>query len=126
MPCAVTFIGYGSGRGLPVHHLAYAAAGFAVFVMDNRAQAGWTLGGTADPTPGTGSEAPGVMTRGISSKESYFYARLYVDGVRAVRTTFSATVATTAPQSGSWSMTPMAPSAWPSSLARIPPSMNTR
>src|SRR5215207_2075803 len=40
--------------------------------------------------------------------------------------TFSATLANTAPQSGSWRITPMAPSAWPRSLALFPPSTKSR
>ena len=86
VPVVVTFIGYGGGRGVPVEHLALPAAGIAAFVMDTRGQGGrWTVGVTGDPgRVGDGPEHPGVMTRGITQPESYYYTRLYVDAVRAV------------------------------------------
>ena len=72
--------------GLPLDHTAYAAAGHAVLVMDSRAQGGeWAMGATGDPGAGTSaSEHPGVMTRGIAERDTYYYRRLYVDAVRAV------------------------------------------
>jgi len=86
LPVVVTFIGYGGGRGLPVEHLALPAVGLASFVMDTRGQGGsWSIGATGDPGRGDdGPEFPGVMTRGISSPESYYYTRLFVDAARAV------------------------------------------
>jgi cephalosporin-C deacetylase len=87
LPCRVTFIGYGGGRDLPAAHALYPACGYAAFVMDTRSQGGtWSRGDTADPAGGSGSEHPGVMTRGIGSPETYYYRRLYVDAVRAVET----------------------------------------
>jgi cephalosporin-C deacetylase len=88
IPCRVTFIGYGGGRDLPAAHTLYPACGYATFVMDTRSQGGtWSRGDTADPgAGGSGSEHPGVMTRGIGSPETYYYRRLYVDAVRAVET----------------------------------------
>jgi cephalosporin-C deacetylase len=86
LPIVVRYIGYGGGRGLPLDHALWAAAGFAVLVMDTRGQgARWTIGATGDPgrTP-AGPEFPGVMTRGIASPETYYYTRLFVDAVRAV------------------------------------------
>jgi cephalosporin-C deacetylase len=85
-PLAVAFVGYGGGRGVPAEHLALPAAGIATFVMDNRGQGGgWTTGATGDPgRPAEGPEFPGVMTRGISRPETYYYTRLYVDAARAV------------------------------------------
>jgi cephalosporin-C deacetylase len=85
-PIAVTFVGYGGGRGLPVDHLAQPAAGVATFVMDSRGQGGgWGLGATGDPgRAGDGPEFPGVMTRGIAAPETYYYTRLFVDAARAV------------------------------------------
>jgi cephalosporin-C deacetylase len=74
-PLAVAFVGYGGGRGVPAEHLALPAAGIATFVMDNRGQGGgWTTGATGDPgRPAEGPEFPGVMTRGISRPETYYY-----------------------------------------------------
>ena len=40
LPCLVTFIGYGGGRGVPADHTTYAAAGYAELVMDTRGQGG--------------------------------------------------------------------------------------
>ena len=88
LPCRVTFIGYGGGRGLPAEHTLYAAAGFAELVVDTRGQGGtWSAGATGDPGAGdSGPETPGVMTRGILDPRTYYYRRLYVDAVRAVET----------------------------------------
>jgi cephalosporin-C deacetylase len=88
VPCRVTFIGYGGGRGLPAEHTLYAAAGFAELVVDTRAQGGvGSAGATGDPGAGeSGPEAAGVMTRGILDPRTYYYRRLYVDAVRAVET----------------------------------------
>lgn len=86
LPLAVTFIGYGGGRGVPIEHLALPATGLATFVMDTRGQGGtWTVGATGDPGGADeGPQHPGMMTRGISSPESYYYTRLISDAVRAV------------------------------------------
>jgi len=88
LPCRVTFIGYGGGRGLPAEHTLYAAAGFAELVVDTRGQGGtWSAGATGDPGAGeSGPETAGVMTRGILDPRAYYYRRLYVDAVRAVET----------------------------------------
>lgn len=84
VPLVVEFIGYGGGRGLPHTHLLWAATGRAHFVMDTRGQgSGWSPGDTPDPA-GSGPAYPGFMTRGVESPESYYYRRVYTDGVRAV------------------------------------------
>lgn len=84
LPCLVTFVGYGGGRSLPVDHLAPAVAGMAHFVMDTRGQgAAWSPGDTPDDGP-AGPAHPGFMTRGIDSRETYYYRRLMVDAARAV------------------------------------------
>jgi cephalosporin-C deacetylase len=86
LPVVVTFVGYGGGRGVPVDHALLPAAGFAQFVMDTRGQGGtWAVGATGDPGRGPGGpEHPGVMTRGITDPDTYYYTRLYLDAVRAV------------------------------------------
>jgi cephalosporin-C deacetylase len=86
VPVVVTYIGYGGGRGVPVEHLALPAVGLAAFVMDTRGQGGkWTIGATGDPGRASdGPEYPGVMTRGISRPESYYYTRLMTDAALAV------------------------------------------
>jgi len=84
LPVVVTFIGYGGGRGLPVEHTRLPATGLAQFVMDTRGQGGkWTVGATGDSSA-VGPAFPGVMTRGLSNPDDYYYTRLFVDAVRAV------------------------------------------
>lgn len=85
LPAIVQYIGYGSGRGFPHQWLPWAAAGYAVSVMDTRGQGthSGTIGATADPG-GTGPSAPGFMTRGIDDPSTYCYRRVFTDGVRAV------------------------------------------
>jgi cephalosporin-C deacetylase len=86
LPAIVQFVGYGGGRGHYLENLLFASAGFVHFQMDTRGQgSGWSLGDTPDPD-GTGPQIPGVMTRGIDSRETYYYRRLFTDAVRAVET----------------------------------------
>ena len=84
LPCIVSYIGYGGGRGLPADHMTYAAAGIAHFVMDTRGQgSSGAPGDTPDPVGG-GPQASGFMTRGVESPDNYFYRRVYTDAARAV------------------------------------------
>ncbi|MEU6879539.1 acetylxylan esterase [Streptomyces sp. NPDC046712] len=84
LPVVVEFLGYGGGRGLPHSHLLWASAGFAHFVMDTRGQgSGWATGDTPDPV-GSAPAYPGFMTRGVEDPYTYYYRRLFTDGVRAV------------------------------------------
>lgn len=83
-PAVVSYIGYGGGRSLPIDHLAPAIAGFVHVVMDTRGQgAAWSPGDTPDDAGG-GPQHPGFMTRGIESRETYYYRRVIADAVRAV------------------------------------------
>jgi cephalosporin-C deacetylase len=86
LPCVVEYIGYGGGRGFPTEWLLWASAGFAHLVMDTRGQGSvWRHGDTADIADvGSSPSVPGFMTQGILSPETYYYRRLFVDGVRAV------------------------------------------
>jgi cephalosporin-C deacetylase len=84
LPAVVQFVGYGGGRGAAVENLFWASAGFAHLQMDTRGQgSGWSIGATPDPD-GSGPAHPGVMTRGIDSRETYYYRRVFMDAVRAV------------------------------------------
>lgn len=84
LPAVVQFVGYGGGRGAAVENLFWASAGFAHLQMDTRGQgSGWSVGATPDPD-GSGPAHPGVMTRGIDSRETYYYRRVFMDAVRAV------------------------------------------
>ncbi|MCT9821354.1 acetylxylan esterase [Microbacterium sp. W1N] len=80
LPAVVEFLGYGGGRGTPQQRLTWAAAGFAHIVMDMRGQ---PAADTADPH-GADPAVPGFLTRGIGSPETYYYRRVYTDGVRCV------------------------------------------
>ena len=86
LPCVVEYIGYGGGRGLPHEWLGWANAGYAHFVMDTRGQGStWRTGDTSDPEmEGGNPQIPGFMTRGILKPDTYYYRRVFVDGVRAV------------------------------------------
>ena len=86
LPVVIQYIGYSGGRGLVQQDTAWAQAGYAHFIMDTRGQGyGGLLGDTADPHASAGHVAyPGLMTRGISSREDYYYRRAYVDAFRAI------------------------------------------
>ena len=80
----VKFIGYGGGRGFPHEHLMWPNSGRPLLVMDTRGQgSSWSKGDTADPV-GSDPAQSGHMTRGIGDPETYFYRRVFTDGVRAV------------------------------------------
>lgn len=84
LPTIVQFHGYGRGRGQSFENLLWASAGFAHFDMDVRGQGGGgSTGDTADPV-GSGPQVPGFLTRGIDSRETYYYRRVFTDAVRAV------------------------------------------
>jgi cephalosporin-C deacetylase len=86
LPLVVEFQGYGGGRGLPVERLSWASAGYAHLFVDTRGQgAVWgSAGDTPDPE-GSDAATPGFMTRGILDPNTYYYRRVFVDGVRAVQ-----------------------------------------
>lgn len=86
VPVVVSFLGYGAGRGLPLEHLLWPAAGYAAFVMDMRGQgAVWSVGETSDPGDAGDPSAPGFVTRGILAPTSYYYKRAFVDAYCAIR-----------------------------------------
>jgi cephalosporin-C deacetylase len=84
LPTVVEYVGYGGGRGVARENLLWASAGYAHLQMDTRGQGStWSVGATPDPH-GSGPQIPGFMTRGIESRETYYYRRLITDAVRAV------------------------------------------
>lgn len=88
LPCVVEYIGYGGGRGFPYNWLLWASAGYAHFVMDTRGQGSvWLHGDTPDIEDGASPQAPGFMTRGILSPQTYYYRRVFTDAVRAIEAT---------------------------------------
>lgn len=85
LPCVVEYIGYGGGRNFPHSWLVYPSAGFATLVMDTRGQgSAWSNGDTPDLIDGANPFYPGFMTQGILDPTSYYYRRVFTDGVRAV------------------------------------------
>jgi cephalosporin-C deacetylase len=86
LPCVVEFIGYGGGRSFPTDWLLWSSMGYAQLVMDTRGQGSrWSKGDTPDPEPdGSNPHIPGFMTRGVLKPETYYYRRVFTDGVRAV------------------------------------------
>ena len=84
LPTIVQFHGYGRGRGDAIENLLWASAGYAHLELDTRGQA-WSgsRGSTPDLT-GSGPQVPGFLTRGIDTRETYYYRRLIVDAVRLV------------------------------------------
>jgi len=88
LPCIVEFLGYGGGRSFPTDWLLWASAGYAHLIMDTRGQgSGWSKGDTPDvEPPGSNPQHPGFMTRGVLDPATYYYRRVFTDGVRAVET----------------------------------------
>ncbi|MCV2394471.1 acetylxylan esterase [Actinotalea sp. M2MS4P-6] len=85
LPTVIEYNGYNGGRGRPGERMLWAAAGFVHVFMDNRGQgSGWGGGGDTPDPHGSGPSFPGFMTRGIESRETYYFRRLYTDGVRLV------------------------------------------
>lgn len=86
LPCLVEFIGYGGGRGYPTEWLLWSTVGYAHLVMDTRGQgSAWRNGDTPDlPLEGSSPHHPGFMTLGVLSPQTYYYRRVFIDGVRAV------------------------------------------
>jgi cephalosporin-C deacetylase len=84
LPTVVQYVGYGGGRGRPTENLLLASAGFAHLHVDTRGQgSAWSVGDTADSGE-AGPQIPGMMTRGIDDRDTYYYRRLFTDAVRAV------------------------------------------
>ncbi len=87
LPCVVEFIGYGGGRGFPLDWLLWSSAGYAHLVVDTRGQGSvWSSGDTPDlPVDGSSPHAPGFMTLGVLAPRTYYYRRVFLDGVQAIR-----------------------------------------
>lgn len=81
LPGLVIFHGYTGNRAAIFDAAAWALQGFVVFAIDIRGQTGFSTDPDADP----GGHALGWMTQGIQSPDTYYYRRVYVDCVRAVR-----------------------------------------
>ncbi|WP_111721249.1 acetylxylan esterase [Homoserinimonas sp. OAct 916] len=84
LPTLVQYHGYGRGRGQAYENLLWASAGFAHFEMDTRGQGWWGSTAATGDEAGSGPHAPGFLTRGIDSRETYYYRRVFADAVRAI------------------------------------------
>ena len=85
LPCVVEIAGYGGGRGLPIEHTLWPAAGVATLWIDSRGQgSNWGSGGHTSDPGGSGPASDGVMTRGIESPYDHYYRRMFTDAVRGV------------------------------------------
>ncbi len=62
------------------HYLAWVLQGYAVLAVDIRGQPG----STPDTSGYSTGHSKGWMTKGILSKEEYYYRGVYVDAVRAI------------------------------------------
>ncbi|NAZ81350.1 prolyl oligopeptidase family serine peptidase [Kineococcus sp. R8] len=82
LPIVVHVQGYSQGRGVPVQHTQWAAAGFAHLVVDSRGQGHDTPDAGSPET--TGSYVGGVMTKGIEDPRHHYFRRAMVDCARAV------------------------------------------
>jgi cephalosporin-C deacetylase len=84
LPTVVQFVGYGGGRGLAHEAGTWVLSGRAHLVVDTRGQgSGWSVGDTPDPH-GSGPSAPGFLTSGVLDPSTYYYRRVYTDGVLAI------------------------------------------
>lgn len=85
LPTVVRFCGYGGGRGLPHQDVIWPLLGYAEVLVDTRGQGGLNgyAGDTADPY-GSGVSHPGFMTRGIQSKDDYYFRRVFADAALAI------------------------------------------
>lgn len=84
LPTIVQFHGYGRGRGDAIENLLWASAGYAHLELDTRGQAWSGSRGSTPDSAGSGPQVPGFLTRGIDTRETYYYRRLIVDAVRLV------------------------------------------
>lgn len=88
-PVVVEYLGYGGGRGNPWDWLFTASMGYNHLIMDTRGQAGQARrGDTPDSdVEGSNPHVPGFVTRGILSRDTYYFRRVIIDAVRAVDAT---------------------------------------
>lgn len=85
LPTVVTFKGYSGGRGLAHQVNPWALAGYATLDVDTRGQGYNHLSPGITPDPvGSGPATPGFLTRGIDSRDDYYYRRVFTDAVLVV------------------------------------------
>jgi cephalosporin-C deacetylase len=79
-PVILWLHGYGSNKGEIDFYLKWVLLGYAVMAIDVRGQNGESVDNKTYPAP----SAIGYMTKGIFSKEDYYYRGVYMDCVRAI------------------------------------------
>jgi cephalosporin-C deacetylase len=83
----IEFNGYGGGRGFPHERLWWPSAGYSYIFMDTRGQgSAWGSGGVTPDHHGSAPSANGFMTKGIESKETYYYRRVFTDSAMLIET----------------------------------------
>ena len=83
----IEFNGYGGGRGFPHERLWWPSAGYSYIFMDTRGQgSAWGSGGVTPDHHGSAPSANGFMTKGIESKETYYYRRVFTDAAMLIET----------------------------------------
>jgi len=84
LPVVVRYQGYGCGRAAAHEVPVWTLAGYACLDVDTRGQgATYSTGDTPDPV-GSDPSVPGFLTRGIRSRNTYYYRRVITDSVLAV------------------------------------------
>lgn len=79
-PTLIFFHGYSGNKGRIAHYLMWALQGFTCLTFDVRGQ----IGDSTDLADYPGGRYSGWMTSGILNPEKYYFARCYVDTVRAI------------------------------------------
>ena len=79
-PVILWFHSYGDNKQKINYYLKWVLMGYAVFAIDTRGQNGESVDNKCYPGP----SAIGYMTKGVFSKEDYYYRGVYMDCVRAI------------------------------------------
>ncbi len=79
-PTILFFHGYNGNKGPINEYLKWVFLGSAVMAVDVRGQSGESIDNKVYPPP----SVSGYMTKGIFSKDDYYYRGVYMDCVRAV------------------------------------------
>ncbi len=79
-PTLLFFHGYTGNKTKIAHYLMWALQGFTCLTFDVRDQSG----DSSDCADYPGGHFPGWITRGILDPEKYYFARCYMDAVRAI------------------------------------------
>ena len=79
-PVILFFHGYGGNKQKISYYLKWVLMGYAVMAIDIRGQMGESIDNKIYPAP----SAVGYMTKGIFSREDYYYRGVYMDCIRAI------------------------------------------